>query len=176
MTIDAFSLSDFLPYRLAVLSARVSKLLSTVYEEQFDLSTAEWRVIVHVARCRKVSVREIHNCVNLEKPRVSRAVAKLRKSGLVEKTTSRQDQRLVEISLTAAGSHVLNEIIPEALATEAALLRAFSPEEILSFVTMMERLHTELDNTPGAPGRSRLDQAVVSKQTKADHPETTADP
>lgn len=165
MTSDAFDLSGFLPYRLAVLSARVSKLLATVYEDRFDLSTAEWRVIVHLARSKKVSVREIHNCVNLEKPRVSRAVAKLEKSGLVEKTTSRRDQRLVEISLTPKGTHVLNEIIPEALATEAALLRAFSSEEISGFVTMMERLNAELDKTPGAPRRSRLDQPEADPET-----------
>ncbi|WP_068113262.1 MarR family winged helix-turn-helix transcriptional regulator [Tropicimonas marinistellae] len=154
---DVFSLSEFLPYRLAVLSERVSRRLSVVYAERFGLTIPEWRVLVHLSRCQMVSVREIHNCVNLEKPRVSRAVAKLEAAGLVEKVASEADQRLVEISLTEAGRQVLNSIVPEAQALEGRLLAALSAEESALFVAMMERLHGVLDNDPQAPRRSRMD-------------------
>jgi len=148
MKSNDFDLSDFLPYQLAVLAAQISKRLSKVYGEQYGLSVPEWRVLVHVARYDKVSIREIHNCVNLEKPRVSRAVTKLEESGLLAKTVSPRDQRLVELELTEAGLDVLNAIIPEALAFEEGLLSGFSKAEKSQLKTLMQRLHDELDKYP----------------------------
>lgn len=155
---DQFNLSNFLPYRLTVLASRVSKRLSVVYEqEDYGLSMPEWRVIAHLGRCPKVSVRDFHNCVNLEKPRVSRAIAKLEKAGLVEKTASESDHRLIEVALTPKGWNVLNGIIPEALEIEQALLDAWTEQEARQFVKLMEQLHNKLDKDPLAPRRSSMD-------------------
>ncbi|SFT99669.1 MarR family winged helix-turn-helix transcriptional regulator [Sedimentitalea nanhaiensis] len=155
-----FNLSGFLPYKLAVLASRISKVLSTIYEERFGLSMPEWRVLVHVARCEKVSVRDIHNCVNLEKPRVSRAVAKMVEAGLLAKTASTRDQRLVEIELTEAGQRVLNDIIPEAMSFQARLMGAFSEDEASHFDDLIEQLHDELDKHANAPRRSSMDTNI----------------
>ncbi|MDV7143642.1 MarR family winged helix-turn-helix transcriptional regulator [Tropicimonas sp. TH_r6] len=161
MASDVFNLSEFLPYRLAVLSERISKRISLVYGEKYGLSLPEWRVIVHLSRCHRVSVREIHNCVNLEKPRVSRAVSRLEAAGLVVKEAGAEDHRLVEISLTKAGWKVLDGIVPEALAVEARLLGRLSEAEQETLVALMERLHGELDEDPKAVPRSRMDLAQV---------------
>ena len=157
MNLDAFNLSTFLPYRLAVLSERVSRRLSSEYENSHGISVAEWRVLVHLLRCREVSVREIHDCVNLDKPRVSRAVSRLETAGLVRKVPGEDDGRLVAISLTDAGRHALSEILPAAITVEARLLDALSPAEIESFGAVMEKLHAVLDADPTAKPRSRMD-------------------
>lgn len=160
MTSDNFNLSEFLPYKLSVLSSRTTKMLSKVYGEKYGLSTPEWRVLVHVARREKMSVREIHDSVYLEKPAVSRAVAKLEKSGFLQKTTCEADHRLVEIELTAAGLDLFNQIVPEALSFEAAVLSAFSPEELDQMQVLMERLHDVLDMLPDATRRPQMDEAA----------------
>jgi len=153
-----FNLDDFLPYQVSVLSARMNRLLSKVYAEQHGLSMPEWRVLVHVARREKMSVRDIHKCVNLEKPAVSRAVAKLEKTGLLEKMTSKLDHRLVDIQLTEAGFEILNDITPKALVFEDALFSAFSDVERRQLDTLIERLHDELDKHPDAtPRKPRAD-------------------
>lgn len=157
MNPEAFNLSAFLPYRLAVLSERVSRRLSSEYERSHGLSVAEWRVLVHLLRSKEVSVREIHDCVNLEKPRVSRAVTRLETAGLVRKTPGTEDGRLVAISLTEAGESALAEILPAAMTVEARLLDALSPAEIQSFCNVMEKLHQMLDEDPVAKPRSRMD-------------------
>ncbi len=155
----SFNLSHFLPYRLAVLSERVSKRLSREYSETYGLSIPEWRVMAHLSRSAKVSVRDIHINANLEKPRVSRAVAKLEKSGLVEKIVNDTDHRLVELSLTNEGWNVLNSFLPQALELEQRLLSTFTKEEAVLFYDMVERLHAELDKDPKAAPRSQMDQA-----------------
>ena len=157
MTANDFNLSEFLPYKLSVLSTRISKMLSKIYGEEHGLSTPEWRVLVHVARREKMSVREIHDSVYLEKPAVSRAVSKLEKAGLLAKSTCKKDHRLVEIEVTDAGLELFHGIVPEALAFEAALVAAFSEAEREQLNTLMERLHDVLDTHPGATRRPQVD-------------------
>ena len=154
---SAFNLSSFLPYRLAVLSQRISHRMSLEYGRTHGLSVPEWRVLVHLSRCREVSVREIHNCVNLEKPAVSRAVTKLESAHLVRKVPDREDSRLVKISLTKAGRNALADILPDATAMETKLLNALSDDERASFNAMIEKLHAVLDADPHAKPRSRMD-------------------
>lgn len=154
---DEFDLSVFLPYRLAVLSERVSRRLSVEYEKTHGLSVAEWRVLVHLRRSKEVSVREIHNCVNLEKPRVSRAVSRLESVGLVRKMPSEGDGRLVVISLTDTGHAALADILPAAKAVEARLVDGVGRAEIQAFGAIMEKLHAVLDADPEARPRSRMD-------------------
>lgn len=157
MTPDDFHLSSFLPYRLAVLSERVSRRLSVEYGRTHGLVVAEWRVLVHLLRCGAVSVRDIHNCVNLEKPRVSRAVSRLETEGLVQKTQGAGDGRLVAISLTDAGRRALADIIPAATRIETHLTRAVSSEDLDTFFRVMERMHAVLDDDPEAKPRTAMD-------------------
>ncbi|OYX43157.1 MAG: hypothetical protein B7Z02_09885 [Rhodobacterales bacterium 32-67-9] len=157
MTSTAFHLSTFMPYRLAVLSERVSRRLSVEYEKTFGLSVAEWRVLVHLSRCGAVSVREIHNCVNLEKPRVSRAVSRLRDAGFVQKMPGEDDGRLVAISLTDKGASTLAAILPAARAIDARLRAVVSAAELKAFCNVLERMHAVLDDDPDAKPRSRMD-------------------
>ncbi len=154
---DDFRLSDFLPYRLAVLSERVSRRLSVEYGRTHGLAVAEWRVLVHLQRCGAVSVRDIQNYVNLEKPRVSRAVSRLEAEGFVEKAPGEGDARLVAISLTKAGRAALADIIPAAREIEANLRAAVSAKDLATFFRVIERMHAVLDDDPQARPRSRID-------------------
>lgn len=157
MAEGAFELADFLPYQIAVLSERVSRRLSLIYGAEAGITVAEWRVLVHLARCHQVSVREIHDCVNLDKPRVSRAVTRLTEAGLVAKTGSATDQRLLSISLTDEGHALLGHILPRARAYEDRLMSGLTPAEQITLVQIMEKLHKVLDADPEARPRSRLD-------------------
>lgn len=152
-----FHLSAFLPYRLAVLSERVSRRLSVEYDRLYGLSVAEWRVLVHLGRCGTVSVRDIHNCVNLEKPRVSRAVTRMEKAGFVGKVPGKEDGRLVAISLTAKGLEALAAILPPAKEMEARLRDAVTASEMETFCRVMEQMHAMLDDDPDAKPRTRMD-------------------
>jgi DNA-binding MarR family transcriptional regulator len=164
---DKLDLAAFLPYRLAVLASRVSRRLSMVYQERFGISIAEWRVIAHLAHGERVSVRDIHDCVNLDKPRVSRAVMRLEAAGIVAKSASKADQRLVEISLTAKGWRLYGEIVSLARDYEQDLLSVLSAAERKSLERAFEKLHARLDRDPLAPPRSRLDPVTAGRGGRA---------
>lgn len=154
---DDFHLSSFLPYRLAVLSERVSRRLSVEYGRTHGLAVAEWRVLVHLLRVGSASVRDIRTYVNLDKPRVSRAVSRLEAEGLVSKAPGDSDARLVKIALTQAGHDALSGILPAAKTVERKLLAVASPDELATFFHVMEKMHSVLDKDPEARPRSEMD-------------------
>jgi len=142
-----FILNDFLPYQLSVLSARVSKEFSAHYRERFGISVSEWRVVAHLSQTiGPISVREIYDRVDMDKPKVSRAASRLEKRGYVLKTKNRTDHRLVELSLSEAGRDLINEMTPIALNFERSYLAPLGREK-LSFRTALETLLNRNDRT-----------------------------
>ena len=151
---DLFRLSDFLPYRLAVLSERVSRRLSVEYDRTHGLAVAEWRVLVHLLGHGAVSVRDIQTAVNLEKPRVSRAVTRLEADGMVSKDPVQGDGRLVAISLTPKGRAALDAILPAALEVQDRLIASVSKADLATFFRVAEAMHATLDQDPKARPRT----------------------
>ena len=148
-----FDLERFLPYRLNVLASRVSRDLARQYEQKFGISIPEWRVLAHLAQNRDVSVREIHERVDMDKSKVSRAAARLESLALIEKREHAGDRRLVDLRLTARGRALFAEIAPLALAFEADLFAALDAEERRVFERVMTKLLGEEPVVP-APGGS----------------------
>jgi DNA-binding MarR family transcriptional regulator len=159
-----FNLSDFLPYRLAVLSERVSRRVAVEYEKKHGLSVAEWRVLVHLQRAKQVSVRELHSLTNMEKSRVSRAVSRLEADGLVRKTQGSEDSRLVAITLSDKGTKVLSDILPGALEFETRLLESLGNEDLQTLMEIMGKMHRVLDHDPDARPMLPQDKPVMSAE------------
>lgn len=107
-----FDLLTFTPYRLAVAAERTSEELSRQYKARFGISIPEWRVLVHVAHYKDVSVRDIEARVAMEKSKVSRAATRLEAQGYIAKTVNAGDRRLVSLSLTEAGYALMQDLLP----------------------------------------------------------------
>ena len=148
-----FDLATFLPYRLAYISERVSQRLSADYGKSHGLSVAEWRVLVNLQYLGTASVRDIQVYTNLEKSRVSRAVARMESAGLVAKRAGAKDARLVEIGLTKKGVATLDAILPPAIKVEQGLLEGLSDAQRKTFNEVIEHFHRVLDNDPDAKPR-----------------------
>jgi DNA-binding MarR family transcriptional regulator len=119
-----FDLAAFLPYRLAVAAAQVSRAFSDRYRTEFGLTIPEWRVLAHLAKGTAVSVRDIHEQVQMDKPKISRAASALEQAGLVAKVGHATDGRLVALSLTPQGRALMARLIPVALGYQAELVAA----------------------------------------------------
>jgi DNA-binding MarR family transcriptional regulator len=136
----ALDLDRFLPYLVNVLASRLSRELAGVYEARFGISIPEWRVIAHLSQNRNVSVREIHERVDMDKAKVSRAAARLETVGIIEKKVNGEDRRLVELRLTKKGRKMFGEIEPLALAYEREVLSTLSQNERTTFRAVVDKL------------------------------------
>src|SRR5512147_431602 len=94
-------LEAFLPYRLSVLSNRVSRAIARRYAKAFDLTIPEWRVIAVLGRRPGLTAKEICEATEMDKVAVSRAVAKLTGAKRVAAYVDEEDGRRQLLSLTA---------------------------------------------------------------------------
>jgi DNA-binding MarR family transcriptional regulator len=133
-------LEDFLPYRLSILSNRVSRAIAARYAETFDLSIPEWRIIAVLGRTPNLTAKEIAEATEMDKVAVSRAVARLVGAKRVQARADAEDARRQILSLTAQGESVHARIAPIALASEEKLLRALSMKEREHLDALLDRL------------------------------------
>jgi DNA-binding MarR family transcriptional regulator len=143
-------LERFLPYRLSVLSNRVSGAIARRYSERFDLTIPEWRAMAVLGGTSGLSAGEVAARTAMDKVQVSRAIARLAAHKRVQRVTDSADARVTRLSLTAKGRAIYDEIVPLALALEDVLLKALSPADRTSLETIMAKLNRQASLLGGA--------------------------
>lgn len=138
-------LEDFLPYRLSVLTNRISHAIARQYGVRFGLSIAEWRVMAVLGRFAPASANEVSERTAMDKVRVSRAVARLKRSGLIVAATDKADRRRSALRLSAPGKRIYRRIVPLALGLEAELIGALTPAERVSLDGLLAKLHARAE-------------------------------
>lgn len=137
---DILDLQHFLPYRLSVLSNRISQDIARLYADRFGLGITEWRVLAVLGRRDGLSAREVAERTAMDKVAVSRAVASLQAAGRIERQTHDDDRRRSVLELTETGYSVYREVAPMTLACERALLSPLSEEERATLWKLIDKL------------------------------------
>ncbi|TKR29643.1 winged helix-turn-helix transcriptional regulator [Luteimonas gilva] len=133
-------LERFLPYRLSVLSNRVSGMIARIYTERFALGVTEWRVMAVLGRYPDLSANEVAQRTAMDKVAVSRAVARLIESGRLQRDTHGDDRRRSVLRLSEGGYRIYDEVAPLAMAFERRLLGDMSDEERAMLFRLLDRL------------------------------------
>jgi DNA-binding MarR family transcriptional regulator len=152
-------LERFLPYRLSVLSNRISDAIARAYRERFGLGVTEWRVMAVLGRYPGLAAGAVAQRTAMDKVAVSRAVARLLARGLLARDTHGGDRRRSVLALSPAGRRVHDQVVPLALAYERELLGPLDPAERATLARLLSRLDSRLA-TPGiaaAPAPGAMD-------------------
>lgn len=137
---EALVLEEFLPYRLSVLSNRISSAIASRYAEAFDLTIPEWRVIAVLGQRPGLTATGVADATEMDKVAVSRAVAKLVGKRRIAARADACDARRQLLSLTRDGESLHARIAPLALATERRLLATLSAREQDQLDALIDRL------------------------------------
>ena len=135
-------LERFLPYRLSILSNRVSQAIAREYTDRFSLSMTEWRVMAVLARFHGegMSAREVADRTAMDKVAVSRALARLTAAGRVSRSTHGGDKRRSVLRLTAKGWKIHDTVAPRARAHERELLGHLTADERKMLTQILDKL------------------------------------
>lgn len=147
-------LERFLPYRISVVSERVSGAIARLYEERFDLTIPEWRVMAVLGRHGSLTATEVGGQTQMDKVRVSRAIARLLEAGRIARTTQAEDRRRASLTLTGAGQAIYDEIAPLALSVEQEILAHMAPDDAAALHGLLDRLGSAIDNWQTARSQS----------------------
>ncbi|MFL0337757.1 MULTISPECIES: MarR family winged helix-turn-helix transcriptional regulator [Stenotrophomonas] len=136
-------LEQFLPYRLSVLSNRVSGNIAKLYGDRYGLAIPEWRVITILALYPGSSASEVSDRTAMDKVAVSRAVARLLERGFIKRETHGDDRRRSVLALSAAGFEVYETIAPMVIEITRKLMSVLSDEEEQMLEKLILRLAGE---------------------------------
>jgi len=149
---DGLILERFLPYRLSTLTLRISNAIARSYERRFNLSVPEWRVMAVLGRFGPLSANGVGEKTQMDKVRVSRAVARLVKAGRVSRRIDRADRRRAVLALTPQGQAIHREIVPHARGVEARLLAGLTPAERAAIDHLFAKLEARVETPFVAEG------------------------
>ena len=135
-------LERFLPYRLSILSNRISQAIARDYQSRFDLSMTEWRVMAVLARFDRqgLSASEVAVRTEMDKVAVSRALARLVAARRVARRTHNGDKRRSVLRLTATGWKVHDAVAPLARTHERELLAMLGVDERDALMRVLDKL------------------------------------
>lgn len=129
----------FLPYRLSVVSNRVSEVIARAYRDAFGLSIPEWRTIAITAESEGLTQQEVAARACMDKVTVSRAAIALTRRGLIARSQG-DDKRARVLKLTAEGERLYAQVAPRALALEREIFGDFSADELSRLSNALDRI------------------------------------
>lgn len=142
-------LNDYLPYRMAVVAARMLREAARVYKRRRDpLTTPQWRILAILANFEPLTASEISRISMLDKVAVSRALAQMTRRGFVRRRRTRLDQRVLEVTITRDGWRYYRALVPELKRQERFLRSVLDAGDITALFAAFQRfeaLYAELD-------------------------------
>jgi len=140
------TLEQYLPYRLSILSNRVSLVIAQAYKDKFGLSVTEWRIMAVLGEYPGASADEVSNKTHIEKSMISRAVQKLLARHLIVRHVDEQDRRRQNLELTKTGREVYEQIVPVSYAYEDSLLTCLNEREKKQLDSIIDKLQDQAEN------------------------------
>jgi DNA-binding MarR family transcriptional regulator len=131
---------------------RISNAIAHSYERRFRLSVPEWRVMAVLGRFGPLSANGVAEKTQMDKVRVSRAVARLVAARRVSRRIDRADRRRSVLALTAAGEAIHREIVPHARRVETRLLAGLSDSERAALDHLLAKLEARAETPFVAEG------------------------
>lgn len=134
-------LRKFFPYRLARVAEVVSQATAQVYAERFGLTRDEWRIVAALAGQEAMKTSWIMENSTLDKMRVSRALARLERDGLIIRTPDPEDGRAWLVTLQPSGNALYRKIVPMVQAREEFLLSALTESEREVLIAAIDKVY-----------------------------------
>lgn len=133
-------LDDFVPYRMAVTSSAVSRMVARTYDARFGLSIPEWRLIALLKEDGPSAQQHLVARSGMDKVTVSRAAQALTKRRLIDRSPHENDGRSHLLALTEEGEALHAEVAPAAMRMETDLLSTLRPEDIAKLKELLRKI------------------------------------
>ena len=101
-TWDLFG-EDHLPHHVLLLAKMLDRETARQLQAEFDLKLAEWRVLAFACSKGPASAADVCAAFEVDRAEVSRAVASLQRTGLIERTADGENRRRLFLMPTMPG-------------------------------------------------------------------------
>ena len=126
-------MTDKLPNeRLSYLLQRASFLVTREFLETLklkDISVPRWRMMVWLPENQPCTITDLTEELMLKQPSVTRLVEAARQEGIVQTVHDQRDRRRVNVTLTPAGTMLVEELKKSARAADQNIIGGLGAEQ-----------------------------------------------
>jgi len=124
---------------------------SRLFQKRFGIGVMDWRMLVMLTRQPDISVTAASRTIGVDKAAVSRALARLEKTGLAEAACPGGNRRHRVWRLSHAGRAKHDEMLAISLRIHQAILSEFSRDEIEAFNGFLRRFIASAEDLKDLP-------------------------
>jgi DNA-binding MarR family transcriptional regulator len=140
-----FSLASFLPFKLGVISDSLIRIFSESYQDNYNLTIAEWRVLAIIAQYGTLSPTVIGRRAAMDKVKVSRASQSLVTKGLLRQSQDPNDGRGRLLRMTRKGAATHDGMVPLVMSLEATFFSDLSRADLALLNRLVTKITTRLE-------------------------------
>ncbi|SOE18415.1 DNA-binding MarR family transcriptional regulator [Hoeflea halophila] len=104
------------------------------------LSVLEWRVLWDLCEAGPMTIRDLAEIQRTDHSQLSRALPAMQRKQFVTMTRDSSDGRQIVVEITDTGRRAYETTAPTMKLRRDALRAEFSPEEIATFISLLDRL------------------------------------
>lgn len=140
------SVDDLLNYRLSCLLSQSGAMVTRLCEGRYGVTRREWRLVCILAAQGAMSPSALAERAHLERARVSRHITDLGIKKLLERAEVAGDKRRALVALTPRGQALYEELFPQSVKLNNALLGVLTDAELAAFDLALGRLSNAAEN------------------------------
>jgi len=136
---ESFELSGFVPYLLNQAMSHLDNNLRYALKP-FGLSIHQWRVLLMLKLRGSVSIGDISSATVMGQSTITRVADQLEDAGYAYRMPMPDHKRVILLSLTVAGAHLIEKVIPAAFAIHDSAVEGFTADEQQVLFQMLQKL------------------------------------
>lgn len=132
-------------FNFTLIANKLSRGLTKILRDSFDIGVVEWRVMAHLAKDEPCLASEIAKLGTIDKGLVSKTFKSLEAKGLINIECLSNEKRPRLASLTDQGHALHDEALPIVEARKALLFTDLSSAEIDQLFATLAKIRSNLD-------------------------------
>jgi DNA-binding MarR family transcriptional regulator len=143
---NPWQLTSFVTFKLARLQASLNAQATAILKANAGLSLVEWRVLQTLKQLDLGSLTEIAELTQIDKGQLSRKISSMVKKNLLTQSTSTEDKRAHDLSLTDHAKEICDRTMPIMHARQKQLLANVSDDDLEAFYRVVDQLYAASKN------------------------------
>jgi DNA-binding MarR family transcriptional regulator len=152
-----YSMKNSVGYLMRICTNRLLPQMEALFEDQ-ELTFSQWTTLVALHDGRVSTAGDLAHNICHDAGSLTRLIDQMVMRGLVTRSRSETDRRVVTLALTPPGRKLVEAQAPKVMDFWNGLLSGFTREEVDTLINLLTRLVIVAE---GKPGKSRL---VISDQ------------
>jgi DNA-binding MarR family transcriptional regulator len=162
---STYSMKNSVGYLMRICMNRLLPQMEALFEDQ-ELTFSQWTTLVALHDGRITTAGDLAHNICHDAGSLTRLIDQMVKRGLVTRTRSDADRRVVSLALTARGRSLVEVLAPKVMNFWNGLLSCFTHQEVDTLIALLTRLVIGVE---GSPRKSKLliSDAPIAKPVKA---------